>query len=254
MQRSEMENRWIEEAKAYAKQLFSETGASHDAAHTMRVYANAVKIASQETDCDHTAVALAALLHDADDHKLFQNSEEEHARFFLESRGIPEELQEKILTAIRSVSFSKNRGRHPETIEGKIVQDADRLDAMGAIGVARTFAYGGEHGRSLDDSVRHFHEKLLLLKDEMNTETGKQMAEERHAFLLAFLNEYEREMNDMTQPKPDYLYNPEKCPCPRGEKAGCPRYRSCEACVAYHRSNPNTPLTACERKAEQEKS
>ena len=208
MQRSETENRWIEDAVEYAEQLFAETGASHDFAHTMRVFSNAVQIASCEPECDHTAVMLAALLHDADDHKLFADSGQEHARSFLQSREIPEELQEKILTAIRSVSFSKNRGRRPETIEGKIVQDADRLDAMGAVGVARTFAYGGEHGRTLDDSIRHFHEKLLLLKDEMNTETGKQMAEERHAFLLAFLEEYEKEMNDMTQLKPDHLFHP----------------------------------------------
>ncbi len=73
------------------------------------------------------------------------------------------------------------------------MQDADRLDALGAIGAARTFAYGGEHGRSLDESVAHFHEKLLLLKDEMNTDTARRMAEERHAFLERFLEEYEKE-------------------------------------------------------------
>ena len=84
-------------------------------------------------------------------------------------------------------------------MEGKIVQDADRLDAIGAIGIARTFAYGGEHGRSLDDSIAHFHEKLLLLKDEMNTETGRRLAEERHAFLLAFLAEYQKEMEEVPQ-------------------------------------------------------
>ena len=80
-------------------------------------------------------------------------------------------------------------------MEGKIVQDADRLDALGAIGIARTFAYSGEHGRTLDSSVEHFHEKLLLLKDEMNTETARRMAESRHAFLEQFLKEYEQETN-----------------------------------------------------------
>ena len=91
------------------------------------------------------------------------------------------------------VSFSKNRGKRPDTIEGKIVQDADRLDAIGAIGIARTFAFGGERGRPLDDSIRHFHDKLLLLKDEMNTDSGRKVAESRHAFLVAFLEEYRME-------------------------------------------------------------
>jgi uncharacterized protein len=74
-----------------------------------------------------------------------------------------------------------------------IVQDADRLDAIGAVGIARTFAFGGEHGRCLDASIQHFHEKLLLLKDEMNTETARKMAEERHAFMLEFLERYRKE-------------------------------------------------------------
>ena len=78
-------------------------------------------------------------------------------------------------------------------MEGKIVQDADRLDAIGAVGIARTFAYGGEHGRSLEASVQHFYDKLLLLKDEMNTETGRRIAEERHAFLEEFLRRWRSE-------------------------------------------------------------
>ena len=86
-----------------------------------------------------------------------------------------------------------NRRKTPETLEGKIVQDADRLDAMGAVGIARTFAYGGEKGRPLKDSVSHFHEKLLLLNDMMNTEAGRALAEERHAFMLSFLEELEKE-------------------------------------------------------------
>jgi uncharacterized protein len=81
----------------------------------------------------------------------------------------------------------------PKTLEGKIVQDADRLDAMGAIGIARTFAFGGERGRSIEDSVQHFYDKLLLLKDEMNTEAGRRMAEERHNFMERFLVELKQE-------------------------------------------------------------
>jgi uncharacterized protein len=94
---------------------------------------------------------------------------------------------------INSVSFKQNKGKAPDTPEGKVVQDADRLDAMGAIGVARAFAYGGEHGRSMADSVQHFYDKLLRLKELMNTDTGRQMAEQRHAFLEAFLKEYYEE-------------------------------------------------------------
>ncbi len=75
-----------------------------------------------------------------------------------------------------------------------IVQDADRLDALGAIGIARTFSYGGEHGRSLDESIQHFYDKLLLLKDELNTDTAREIARKRHAFLEAYLEEYKEEM------------------------------------------------------------
>ncbi|MBR1830621.1 MAG: phosphohydrolase, partial [Atopobiaceae bacterium] len=100
---------------------------------------------------------------------------------------------EQICEVINGVSFSKNRGRRPSSLEGMVVQDADRLDALGAIGVARTFAFGGEHGRSLESSVEHFHEKLLLLKDEMNTDTGRALATKRHAFLLSFLQELDEE-------------------------------------------------------------
>ena len=91
------------------------------------------------------------------------------------------------------MSLSKNRGKKPESLEGMIVQDADRLDAIGAIGIARTFAFGGEHGRTLDASIQHFHDKLLLLKNEMNTETAKKMAEDRHRFMEQYLIEYQKE-------------------------------------------------------------
>ena len=94
---------------------------------------------------------------------------------------------------INGVSFSKNGDRRPETIEGQIVQDADRLDAIGAIGIARTFAYGGKHGRPPEDSIAHFYEKLLLLKDRMNTAKGKEIALSRHGFLELFLDEWKKE-------------------------------------------------------------
>ncbi|MCR5031138.1 MAG: hypothetical protein K5982_06650, partial [Selenomonadaceae bacterium] len=119
-----------------------------------------------------------------------------NARAFLTGQHVTPEKIERICEAVNSVSFSQNRGKRPATLEGKIVQDADRLDALGAIGIARTFAYGGEHGRSLDVSVEHFHEKLLLLKDELNTETAQKLAEPRHAFLEQFLAQYESEKSE----------------------------------------------------------
>jgi uncharacterized protein len=149
-----------------------------------------MRIAEKIPSCDQDRVALAALLHDADDHKLFVTEDNANARAFLRSHDVSEEDTDRICRIINSVSFSQNRGSRPDTIEGQIVQDADRLDALGAVGVARTFAYGGEHGRPMDDSIRHFYDKLLHLKSLMNTETGRRMAEKRHAFLEAFLEEY----------------------------------------------------------------
>ena len=190
------QNLLIEQAISYISELFRSNAGGHDAEHTLRVRRNAMIIAETESGCDREIIELAALLHDADDHKLFHTENNRNARTFLEGR-IDADRIERICACINSVSFSRNRGKIPETLEGKIVQDADRLDAMGAVGIARTFAYGGEHGRPLRESVQHFHDKLLLLKDEMNTETAKQLAAKRHAFLEAFLSELDEEMIDL---------------------------------------------------------
>ncbi len=191
-----MKNNIIDDVKEYMQSLFVEKAGSHDAGHMMRVYHTAMYIAHEESHCDREIIGLAALLHDADDHKLFHTVNNANARRFLENNGVDPEKTEKIIEAVNSVSFSQNRGKKPSTIEGKIVQDADRLDAIGAIGIARTFAYGGEKGRSLEETLKHFDEKLLLLKDEMNTETAKRLAEVRHEFMLSFLEEYAKELND----------------------------------------------------------
>ena len=183
----------IDEAKEYVEALFRSVGGSHDAAHTLRVYRTAMLIAEKEKNCDPTAVALAALLHDADDPKLFGTENNQNARSFLGAHDVDAETAEKVVRAVNEVSFSKNRFAPPETREGCIVRDADRLDAIGAVGIARTFAYGGERGRGLDDSIRHFHEKLLLLRDGMITPTAREMAGERHRFMLLFLEEYGKE-------------------------------------------------------------
>ena len=152
----------IKSAEEYVAGLLENNSGGHDISHSIRVYKN--------------------------------NENNENARAFLSGSGITPEKTEEIIKVINSVSFSKNRGRRPETIEGMIVQDADRLDAIGAIGIARTFAFGGEHKRSIEDSVQHFYDKLLLIKDELNTGAAKKEADKRHAFLEAFIAELNDEI------------------------------------------------------------
>ena len=188
------EDQIIASAVEYIQTLFSRDCSGHDADHTLRVYRNAMVIGDTEPLCDRFVVALAALLHDADDHKLFQTENNANARSFLEKHLISQETIAYICQVINGISFSKNRGIRPQTLEGKIVQDADRLDAIGAIGIARAFAFGGERKRPISDSVQHFYDKLLLLKDEMNTLEGKRMAESRHILMQTFLETLEREM------------------------------------------------------------
>lgn len=174
----------------YVKTLFSGNSDGHDANHTLRVYKNVQLLLESYPEADSFISSLSALLHDVDDHKLFKTQNNDNARNFLQENGLSEELIENICEIINSVSFSKNKGKTPRTIEGQIVQDADRLDAIGAIGITRTFAYGGRAGRSLEDSIQHFYDKLLLLKDEMNTEAALKIAMERHEYMENFLKEY----------------------------------------------------------------
>lgn len=182
--------------------LFSEDATGHDVHHTLRVYRMAMRLAEAE-GADRELVGLAALLHDADDPKLFGNSEGlPNARAFMDEQGIQPAQAETVCTMISEVSFSKNGSKQPSTIEGMVVQDADRLDALGAIGIARTFAYGGSRGRAIHDpdkdtgaSIAHFHEKLLKLKALMNTEEAKRIAEARHRYMEAFLEEFHEEWN-----------------------------------------------------------
>ena len=183
----------IDAAKEYIERLFAGNADGHGLDHSMRVYKNAMLLAETEPTADRFVVALSALLHDADDYKLFQTENNANARNFLKSANVDPETTDRICEVINSVSFSKNRGKKPETVDGQIVQDADRLDAIGAIGIARTFAFGGKHNRSLESSIDHFHEKLLLLKDMLNTEKAKELAENRHRFMEQFLKEWEKE-------------------------------------------------------------
>ena len=191
----------IQAAKDYAQTIFAGDSSGHDYYHTLRVHALARNIAYVE-GADMLTVELAALLHDVDDHKLSPKTAEtkENAVKFLRSHGIEEERISKIVRVIDQISFSRNT-LPPDTLEGQCVQDADRLDAIGAIGIARTFAFGGSHGRAIHDpegkdpgsSIAHFHDKLLLLKDKMNTVTGRFLAVNRHKVLLDFLEEFQKE-------------------------------------------------------------
>lgn len=186
----------------HAGKIFAEDSGGHDLDHTVRVYRMAVRLAEAE-GADTQITALAALLHDVDDRKISPETCEtlDHARDFLHSHGVDGETTNRILSIISQVSFSG--GKVPESLEGKCVQDADRLDAMGAVGIARTFAYGGSKGRRIHDpagedkttSVQHFYDKLLKLEKLMNTETGREMARQRHLFMEAFLHRFYGELD-----------------------------------------------------------
>ena len=188
----------INKAMAFARDIFAGDSTGHDFDHTMRVYRMAVRIAREE-GADVETVALAALLHDVDDRKLSPQTCEnkDRAVSFLRQNGMDEKTIDKIVQIISEISFSAGNGV-PSTLEGCCVQDADRLDALGAIGIARTFAFGGSRNRRIHDpegldresSIQHFYDKLLLLKDRMNTATGKHLAVERDEFLRTFLKEF----------------------------------------------------------------
>lgn len=195
----------------YVKEFFKNDFSGHDYYHTLRVYNLSKYIAGFEK-CNTKLVYLAALLHDVDDYKLVGHEEESfhNAKSFLRSQGVSDGEIEQVCHIISQVSFKGKDTVIPDTIEGKIVQDADRLDALGAIGIGRTFAYGGNHNvpmhvpgvkfkedmsadeyyKNTGTTINHFYEKLLKLKDLMNTETAREMAKHRHRFMQEFLEEF----------------------------------------------------------------
>ena len=208
-------NKIIEEVKAEIKKQFEGEGTGHDWWHMVRVVNSALTIGKKE-NADLYLVELSAWLHDVGDHKFHkeENAQEVLITQILDNIGLEKQVQKQILTIVASVSYKgANVDTVPSSIEGRVVQDADRLDAIGAIGIARAFAYGGNRDRLLyhpeqppvmhDDfdaykndkghTINHFYEKLLLLKERMQTETGKKMAEDRHVFMETFLSQFYNE-------------------------------------------------------------
>jgi len=208
----------IQNTIQFVKEKLEGAEAGHDWFHIERVLKLSKKIAQTE-DCNLEVVELSALLHDIADPKFHKGDETvalKISREFLESQNAEEEIIQQVLFIIQNISF-KNRNEVPADlpIELKIVQDADRIDAIGAIGVARTFNFGGfknnlmyhpniqpklnmskeEYKKSNGTTINHFYEKLLLLKDLMNTNEGKKIAEERHQFMLTFLDQFMKEWN-----------------------------------------------------------
>ena len=187
----------IERTREFARSFFEREG-THGFSHVERVFNLCMNIGMKE-GADLEVLALAALLHDIARPLESTGKVEDHAaegarisRQFLRSLGYPEEKVEAVAHAIESHRFS--RGPEPRTLEAKILSDADKLDAIGAIGVARVFMYSGEHGRDIEASLRHFEEKILKLKDLMYTETAKRIAEDRHRFTVQFIERIRREI------------------------------------------------------------
>lgn len=201
----------IENALEYVEEVFSTDYSGHDYFHTFRVYKMASKIAIEE-NANLEIVQLAALLHDVDDVKLSPetHANKDKARWFLSINHVNDANIETICQIIDEISYRGNDSVIPKTLEGKCVQDADRLDAMGAIGIARAFAYGGNHNRVMHDpdispnlemnaeeyhhhistTINHFYEKLFKLKDLMNTDIAKGIARDRESYMKDYISEF----------------------------------------------------------------
>lgn len=204
----------IQNTASFIKQALCTEGSGHDWYHIERVWKLSRHIAAQE-NADIFIVEMSALLHDLEDWKLSDAHDDlPKTKAWLQSQQINTEITQKICHIIHHISFKGAGVADNELpLEGKIVQDADRLDAIGAIGIARTFAYGGHKSRLIYDpeikptlhqsfeeykknnssTINHFYEKLLLLKDRMNTKTAKKLAEHKHEIMVKFLHDFHRE-------------------------------------------------------------
>jgi uncharacterized protein len=206
-----MQDEIINQALEYVKKIFENDFSGHDYFHTLRVFKMATHIATEEK-ANLEVVQLAALLHDVDDIKLSPQTHAQkiNARRFLAANNFPETTICNICQIIDEVSYLGNDSVTPKTLEGKCVQDADRLDALGAVGIARAFAYGGNHNRlmyhpdikpkmnmgkeeyinHISTTVNHFYEKLFKLTELINTSTARKIATEREAYMKNFIAEF----------------------------------------------------------------
>lgn len=208
-------NEKIDKIKYYLKENFMVKGDGHDYWHMLRVYKTAMEIQKEEGgDCE--VIAMSSLLHDVADHKFLKAGETEERKLgkILNELDISGEIREKIEEIILNLSYKGGKNKYEYNhIEGKIVRDADRLDSIGAIGIARAFSYGGSKGRSMyqpEDSsseffdcnkekneatIEHFYTKLLKLKDGFYTKTAQKRAVKRHGFMETYLEEFFDEWN-----------------------------------------------------------
>lgn len=194
-----IEEKQIVEIREYCLKLFGNDSSGHDYYHLKRVAKLAGYFALQE-EANYFISVAGAWLHDVGDLKLFQQPERaiHDMKGFLTSINVSQKHIEEILASIQNISFSK--GKIPQSLEGKIIQDADRIDAIGAIGIARTFAYGGAKGQLMyhdehksGTSIQHFYDKILKLKDTLHTGAAKKLAMERHQFVESFLEQFMKE-------------------------------------------------------------
>lgn len=208
----------IENTIAFVKKQLKNSEGGHDWFHIERVYKNSLLIAKTEI-CDLQIVSLGALLHDIADSKFYNGDETigpKKAKEFLESQVVKQSVVDHVINIIENISYKGGKEIQVfNSIELDIVQDADRLDAIGAIGIARAFSYGGFKNRGMYDpeikpnlnmtkqeyknstapTINHFYEKLLLLKDKMNTKTGVSIAADRHCFMEKYLMQFYDEFN-----------------------------------------------------------
>lgn len=207
----------IEKARNFAKGHFGDDSSGHDWWHVHRVWNTSIALADSE-GADRTIVEIAALLHDVADWKLSEGGEEAGMKKIrnLLKNEMESLAVDHVCNIVENISYKGAGVSTPmTTLEGKVVQDADRLDAIGAVGIARAFAYGGNRNRLIHDpeqppvmhenfeaykknkgaSINHFYEKLLLLKDRMNTDSGRKMADDRHKFMETYLDQFFKEWN-----------------------------------------------------------
>lgn len=208
---------FVERTRAFVKNSLERAEAGHDWFHVLRVWNNALAIAEEEPAANRLVVSLGALLHDIADSKFHDGDESlgpQRTRDFLTGIGLDNETVAEVTQIVAQISFKNSldpqANRMVPSLELQIVRDADRLDALGAIGIARAFNYGGyknrifynpevppnlhmdkaAYSRNTGTTINHFYEKLLLLKDRMHTKKGRAMAEKRHEFMLLFLDRF----------------------------------------------------------------